>query len=531
LGNESSSAGIPRPITSCDVRKLPLTPAEGYLLSRVDGSTSTADLCALTGQSRQDVDKALARLVQLGAVMMDAAEARSVAVTEGSAVAAKALDELEQPAMESYVVPQEGDGKSPALYDPSELDEDVDVPPDKRRKVLDVYYRLDELSHYAVLGVEPTADKKAIKSAYYQAAAEYHPDKYFRKNMGSYKAKLEAIFSRVTVAHDTLLGKEARAEYDAYLRTQLANRALEETIRHGGPTETPEAEAAARPSPERAPSVSTDAPAVSQAPHIPPEGRIPIISEPPPTPSAAPRSGSVPAGTPGVYGSVPPRDPERDRIRREAFARRLAGFKGSLPPRSSGPPSTPRPSDASDSLRRMYEDHQKRARTAQIQSYVKAAEEALARNDPAQAANAFGLALQILPDDPELKRQMTVAHDSALRRLAEGYVEQARYEEKSSRWKDAARSYVRAAGVLRDDPDIQERAAFALVKAEHDLHAAAQFGSRAVEIRPKNARYRETLARVYIAAGLKLNARRELEIAAELAPEDANIAKLLKSLR
>jgi hypothetical protein len=37
-----------------------------------------------------------------------------------------------------------------------------------------------------------------------------------------------------------------------------------------------------------------------------------------------------------------------------------------------------------------------------------------------------------------------------------------------------------------------------------------------------------TLAEIYIAAGLTLNARRELEAAARLAPDDANIEALLK---
>jgi hypothetical protein len=37
-----------------------------------------------------------------------------------------------------------------------------------------------------------------------------------------------------------------------------------------------------------------------------------------------------------------------------------------------------------------------------------------------------------------------------------------------------------------------------------------------------------TLANVYVAAGLGLNARRELETAAQLAPHDGNIQALLK---
>ena len=41
------------------------------------------------------------------------------------------------------------------------------------------------------------AEKKQIKSAYYALAPEFHPDKYFRKRLGSYKRKIEAIFNLI----------------------------------------------------------------------------------------------------------------------------------------------------------------------------------------------------------------------------------------------------------------------------------------------------------------------------------------------
>jgi Flp pilus assembly protein TadD len=52
-----------------------------------------------------------------------------------------------------------------------------------------------------------------------------------------------------------------------------------------------------------------------------------------------------------------------------------------------------------------------------------------------------------------------------------------------------------------------------------------------VELEPRDASYRVTLGQVYLAAGLHLNARREIEVAASLAPDDVNIAKLVKAVR
>ena len=73
-----------------------------------------------------------------------------------------------------------------------------------------------------------------------------------------------------------------------------------------------------------------------------------------------------------------------------------------------------------------------------------------------------------------------------------------------------------------------ERAANALVKAEGDLHEASRMAQRAAALDPKNPQFRATLASVYLAAGLALNARRELETAAQLAPHDGTIQALLK---
>src|SRR6185295_11523078 len=89
--------------------------------------------------------------------------------------------------------------------------------------------------YYELLGIPDQADKKQIKSAYYLMAPEFHPDKFFRKKLGSYKHKIEGIFNRITLAHDVLTSKQRRAEYDEYLEQTHRNRTmatlLEQTTR------------------------------------------------------------------------------------------------------------------------------------------------------------------------------------------------------------------------------------------------------------------------------------------------------------
>lgn len=98
-----------------------------------------------------------------------------------------------------------------------ELDEDVDLDPERRKYILDAHARLKQLTAYELLGVPRDANKKEIKRAYFQLAGLLHTDRYFGKKLGSYKAKMEALFTRVSSAYDILLDRDKRAAYDARL--------------------------------------------------------------------------------------------------------------------------------------------------------------------------------------------------------------------------------------------------------------------------------------------------------------------------
>jgi curved DNA-binding protein CbpA len=107
------------------------------------------------------------------------------------------------------------------------LDEDVDLEGDRRRYVLDVFGKLATLTFYEILGVRPSADKKAIKRAYFECAATMHPDRYFGKKLGSYRPKLNAIFARMSEAFATLSDPTKRAAYDEAQAGQAHARGVE----------------------------------------------------------------------------------------------------------------------------------------------------------------------------------------------------------------------------------------------------------------------------------------------------------------
>ncbi|OLS60971.1 curved DNA-binding protein [Pseudomonas putida] len=66
---------------------------------------------------------------------------------------------------------------------------------------------MDFKDYYKILGVEPTADDKAIKTAYRKLARKYHPDV-------SKERDAEDKFKEANEAYEVLSSPEKRAEYD-----------------------------------------------------------------------------------------------------------------------------------------------------------------------------------------------------------------------------------------------------------------------------------------------------------------------------
>jgi len=75
-----------------------------------------------------------------------------------------------------------------------------DAPEELKARIIRLHRRLRQLSAWDLLGVEKDAANPTIKRAFGVASKELHPDRYFGKNLGSFKAKLAAIFNRVSEA-------------------------------------------------------------------------------------------------------------------------------------------------------------------------------------------------------------------------------------------------------------------------------------------------------------------------------------------
>jgi curved DNA-binding protein CbpA len=484
---------LPRLVEGVDMRSLPIGPEEAFVLTRVDGRSSEAEIAAATGLDARLVQQSLQRLVELGAVRYEGASAASSSPPPRAQPTVPPHIRISHPAIETRA-PAHPDAEHPAsaLYDPAELDEQVDLELPRKRKILDHFYRLETASHYELLDVGEQADKKEIREAYFKIVGTFHPDKYYGKRLGSFKTKLERVFQRLTEAQEVLARNQTRAEYDAYLASQRRTRRIEQSMGSG----SFELEAARR-------EIEQEARVSERRSHAPPTSSAP-----------------------------PSVDPEE---RRRSLARKL---RGSLAPpaRTSVPPEQQKVSrqaiqeHVADELKRRYESRLSHARENQVKKYVEAAEGALATRDVISAANALRIAVTLAPDDQELKAKFEDAQEKATAALADTYLEQAKYEEANRHWLEAAATYEK---VARGKPNaaIFDKIATCLYEGGGDLRKAGDMARKAVAAAPRSLEPRMTLAKIYVKAGMKESALAEFERAAQVEPEDDSIKDWIKRIK
>jgi curved DNA-binding protein CbpA len=495
---------IPRTKPQVDVRQLALSPEEAFVYSRIDGRTTIREIGLTTGLTAERVLAALGKLAEAGAIDGAPPGARG----ETTATPANALSNAEP---EPYVVGRASPLQSPSLA----------------ARLERLCSTVDKMTHYELLGVERTVDKKAIKSAYFRLVSEFHPDKYYGQALGDTKPQLERVFQALTVAHETLTRSKRRAEYDAALGPDAAARAS------GGVSapapNNPSSVPASRRSADKAgvkvtqPESSTVTTALAPAPPSAPEPR-PVVS-------------------PSMDGASS--DSRRARAR-ASVARRLAGPGGLssvpgsrtsiVPPNLGGAGSdadgAPQPT-VRQPLRfpaRPPGVKAPRSISSQIQRYTKEAEQHLDDDNPIAAANAMRLAVSLSPDDESLRARLVVVECKADERLADAHIASAKRAEQSGDWLTAARAYSRAARG-RASGELYAQAAQCYLKDEEGLKSAAEQARKAVELRPDDANAHLLLGRIYKDAGMRQSAIATLETASSLKPGDNAIQSLLTDLK
>ncbi len=170
-----------------------LTSEEAYILSRVDGQTRPADILSVSPVSEPETARALLGLIRTGLICFEGDQA-----SQG----APAKDE-----------PKE----SAAAPEPSVSD-------DKAQREIENLYELSQTQNdWQVLGVDQTASRKELKTAFQEKAFRYHPDRYARLKDAGFQKKLSFLFTRVSHAFAALSDRTETAPQLKKEKTPVAH--------------------------------------------------------------------------------------------------------------------------------------------------------------------------------------------------------------------------------------------------------------------------------------------------------------------
>lgn len=152
-------------------QRITLSPADGFILSRVDGALSAKEILATAPVDAHEAERSLCGLLYTGMVEFQKPVKREPAPSPGAL----------------------------------------------RRLIVEAYAALPRQNHFEVLGVGRDVTSSELLEPYFRLARLYHPDQHHLAELRDQKDALEALFARVGEAHRVLCGGTTRKAYERIL--------------------------------------------------------------------------------------------------------------------------------------------------------------------------------------------------------------------------------------------------------------------------------------------------------------------------
>ncbi len=281
-------------------QKITLTSADGFVLSRIDGTLSARDIVGLIPLPAEDTERSLFSLLCTGIVDYDAEgsakrspreSARQAAVRGDTATApctARAprpeptpAGPVTRPVTRPVPAPPAPAAQPPAGGIASRSTEEI------RHLILETHGNLKR-DHFEVLGIERTATEDDVKEAYARLARVLHPDVRHDPALDDLREQRREAFIRVSHACETLRSPGDRARYEQAIAPRRFRPAPGSAMPVPTPTPvptpipvpTPKTEPTATPPPPPVASTPAPPPSAPPAPDAPAEARIDPRLEP-----------------------------------------------------------------------------------------------------------------------------------------------------------------------------------------------------------------------------------------------------------
>jgi hypothetical protein len=222
-----------------------VAPGDWSVLGRVDGRRTIHQLAYESGMATDQVITALTNLKKLGLIHLKGEESGNATVppTSSPDVAARPRPPVSRSIRPTRTgsrsrigAPTPAKKKKTAVrvpypvtwpipisqftFDPLDLETEAEIGVEKRQQVLYYHYHLEKVTHYELFQLEATSGDREIRRAYFKLSKEFHPDLFFRKDLGAFKRRIEEVFRWISQAYATLTDVDKRVRYDAALRAK-----------------------------------------------------------------------------------------------------------------------------------------------------------------------------------------------------------------------------------------------------------------------------------------------------------------------
>ena len=219
-------------------QKLTLTPTDGFVLSRVDGTLTAREVFHLTPLPAEDTERSLFALLCTGAVEYRVPAARpgprSGARPEPGSGASPSTSVASAPVPPAPSAPPPAPVPPPphpvAAHPPVAPPPAPPVAPPadparveaarraaaetRRREIEELHGGLRTKDHFEILGIPRASNADEVKEAYFRLARPYHPDAALDPSLEDLREKRSAVFIRLGEAYETLRSPTSRTRYE-----------------------------------------------------------------------------------------------------------------------------------------------------------------------------------------------------------------------------------------------------------------------------------------------------------------------------
>jgi len=226
-------------------QKIALTPKEGFVMSRIDGTLTAREVFTIIPLPPEDTERSLFVLLCSGAVEYRTAGAREApgsgvrAARAAAAAAAAAASPVRPAAPAAPTVPAQAAAAPPPAPPPTAPTAPARSAADaiqgrqlleaRRQLIVNAHEAMATKNHFEFLGVPRTATEAEVKEAYFRLARPLHPDSNRDPGLADLQGKREAAFHRLSQAYETLRDPQKRGRYEADLDARAPRRRPEPT--------------------------------------------------------------------------------------------------------------------------------------------------------------------------------------------------------------------------------------------------------------------------------------------------------------